>query len=279
MRRSTAIISALCAVIALNLILILVIRSNSPGPGPSHERTSGDAQAAPTQRPAQGTGGMPNESLPAVGVLVLEPSGCADCFNISRYVDDLRDTVTMDVSAGDPAPFHPARLPALAFNQTLERYPDEFVAGWETYGSRLVIPSGKYAGTWYLLPTLNAPYVDTASGSVRGRVNVTYVGMASCAQCYDVHLLRDWLRARDLDASRERDVDASSAEGKALVSRYAISALPTIIIQGDTSAYPAIAQAWETMGTNESDGTLVLRGLERLHVTYYDLAHGTVMRP
>ena len=169
------------------------------------------------------------------------------------------------------------RLPAIAFSSTVDEYPGNLTAGWETVGKIERLTSGQYNGTWYVLPTLNAPYVE--NGTVRGRVTATYITMDSCTDCYDVLLNREFMNASRIVPYKERFVDVSSPEGKELVATYKIRNVPTLIMSRDADAYPNVRPGWPVVGTIEQDGSYVLRNLQRLNVVYYDLNRSRVMRP
>ena len=80
--------------------------------------------------------------------------------------------------------------------------------------------------------------------------------------------------------SREKTVDASSSEGRALIRQYSIAALPTVIISPEAEAYADLITAWKGVGSVEKDGWLVFRKMDALgQETYNDLKTGTVIRP
>jgi hypothetical protein len=215
---------------------------------------------------------------PDVMTLILEDE-CDGCFDIRQYIAALNETIDMEVRAVDASDldlFASERLPAIAFNKSLEQYPS-LIEGWDQVGTVVNITAGKYAGEWYVLPTQNPPYLE--DGIVHGRVNVTYITMLECTQCYDVAEAGSWLNDSRITPYKERFVDVSSSEGKALVGRYGISAVPTIILSPDAAEYQNLQPSWQVVGTVEDDGYYVLRDLQRMQVTYYDLEKHEVMSP
>lgn len=215
----------------------------------------------------------------AVRTLIIEDkTRCPDCFDVREYITTLNDTVDMRVETvptGQLTLFKSDKLPAIAFNASIEAYPT-LVQGWDTVGYTVAL-SEPYAGTWYVLPTQNAPFY--ADGRVHGRVSVTYITMRSCTECYDVAILNASLATSRITPYRETTVDAESTEGKALLAKYNITAVPTLIMDGEAAAYPNLQPGWNIVGTIEEDGTYVLHDLQRLQVTYYDLALKKLMKP
>jgi hypothetical protein len=56
-----------------------------------------------------------------------------------------------------------------------------------------------------------------------------------------------------------KKVGITSTEGKALVKKYNISVVPTLIFDSEASLYPTISGVWKNVGTVEKDGSLVMR--------------------
>ena len=74
--------------------------------------------------------------------------------------------------------------------------------------------------------------------------------------------------------NNEKYVDVSSSEGKTLLSKYDITAIPTIILSKEISDYETIKKTLEQFGTFEQDGKFVFRKLDVLKVKYQDLKGG-----
>lgn len=271
MRRDLVIV--LAAILLLNVIAIMYIQMKDiqVKEEPLQETPM---QESREEAPLAANAASPK---PLVEVLVLEDANCPECFDIRQYLEELDDVLNMSVRQGPAGPFAPPRLPALAFNASVELYPESFLDGWESFGYSIDVAREPYQGKWYVLPTLNAPYI--LNDTVYGQVDVTYIDMASCEQCYNVTINRAFLEESRVTLYDERFVDVESVEGSALRSRYNITRVPTILLTGDVDEYPNIAAGWDVVGTVEHDGAYVLRDLQRLRVTYYDLEKREVMRP
>jgi hypothetical protein len=268
MARDHFLMYALCGVVLINVIAIMLLNNQLAA------RERAEAPLPPKAEPIR--------TQPSVRTLVIQDKvHCPDCFDLNAYATELEDTILMRVEQVDAATaptFSADILPAIAFNATLEEYP-ALIEGWELGGTVVTIPDGQYAGKWYVLPSQNAPRYSQKERRVLGRVTVTYLTLDSCTECYDVFITRGFLNDSRITVHKEIIVDAESSQGKALVARYNISALPTILMDDEADAYPNIGPGWEIMGTIEQDGTYTLRELQRLNVPYYDLQRKKLMKP
>jgi|GEM_PF-7002877 len=272
----------LSAIVLLNIIAIVILGQRverqeeewdrlQVGTNLTEPAQASDAPSSPPQKQVIRT-------QPLVRTLILEDTErCPRCWDIRTYIEALNDTINMAVETAPHDLFALPRLPALVFNASLEGYPTLMV-DWEKTGYTVTIPDGAYAGTWYVLPTYNAPYYSLIDNTTRGLVNVTYLTMESCVECYDSEIM-----GRFLDSSRvtytTRTVDVESPAGRRLVVMYNITALPTMLMDAQAGEYAALRSSWDIVGTIEKDGTYVLRDLQRFDVTYYDIVYAKLMNP
>ena len=68
----------------------------------------------------------------------------------------------------------------------------------------------------------------------------------------------------------------SSDEGVALLGKYGIKKVPTMILSGDMDSYPALTGIWSQVGTVK-DGVYVFQNVEVLQLPFKDLATGQVV--
>ncbi|MFH1256352.1 MAG: hypothetical protein V1494_03585 [Candidatus Diapherotrites archaeon] len=132
---------------------------------------------------------------------------------------------------------------------------------------------------FYVLREVQPPYNDLSTGKLVGLTSLTYLVDASCAECYDANVHRQILENNfGIAVESEKYIDISSAEGKALLADYNITAVPTAIISGDASAYTGLNSAWGQVGTVEPDGAYVFRELSLLgEIKFKDLASGKII--
>ncbi len=153
------------------------------------------------------------------------------------------------------------RLPALVLSGDLEQYP-VLVRQWGRVGHRA------QDGNFVLAKT-PPPYRDVSTNQIRGLVNVTLIKDPSCTPCYDPMRHVDYLRGLGLTIEDIRSVDASSEAGHAFVERYALRALPSMIVSSEAKEYSFFEEVWAQLGTKESDGSFVFRSQAEIPLVVY----------
>ena len=127
---------------------------------------------------------------------------------------------------------------------------------------------------YYLFKTAIPPYKELSTSQIKGIVDITYIENKTCADCFNVTILKGSFQGMGVYIDNEKYVDVSSAEGKALLSQYDITAIPTIILSKEIADYETIQKTLEQVGTIEKDNNFVFRKLDVLKVKYQDLKGG-----
>jgi hypothetical protein len=216
-----------------------------------------------------------NSILGQVSVVEIFPD-CGECFDVSTFVDYLEsDAVAMlivnrtelDLNSSEAqstiAKYNITKLPTFVLSSDASVYPIIDQA-WSKYGT--AEPDGSYVWRNYL-----PPYVDLdQNGSVVGVVDMIELVDSSCTDCYNVSLHKQGLSIDpfNLFFGNVERVEANSTDGQLVISKYNITAYPTIVLSNDALLYPGFKDTWEGMGTVESDGMLVFRALDLLGVQY-----------
>jgi hypothetical protein len=120
------------------------------------------------------------------------------------------------------------------------------------------------------------PYIEVASGQLKGVVNVVYLTDNSCAKCYDVNIHNFALKNLGITPKESKTLDVSSDEGKALVEKYKIKVAPTILLFGELDEYKNLQQIWPTYGEVTSDNTYIFTKVDEMG-TYKDLVKNKVV--
>lgn len=127
--------------------------------------------------------------------------------------------------------------------------------------------------------SVQPPYFEISSKTVKGFVDITYITDISCATCYDVvNVQRPILMRFALAIENEKVVDIKDSEGKELLEKYKITSVPTVVISGEIGEYKALADIWNQVGTIEGDGAYVFREAGAFGKDYKDLATGKVVK-
>ncbi len=216
-----------------------------------------------------------------VSLVHLKKDDCADCFNIAPLIEQLsnsglkfskQEEIDIGTVKGKElvAKYSITKVPTIILDKEADVYP-AIVQGWNQLGS--VEGDGAY-----VMRQIPLPYYSTDEKRIIGLVTMTVLADKTCADCYepnDFH--KPILQRMGVVFDSERRVDISSSIGKALVSKYSIEKVPTIILEGDMEEYPVLVSAWKDVGSVESDGTYVFRNVEVVQEQYKDLSTNTVV--
>lgn len=137
---------------------------------------------------------------------------------------------------------------------------------------------GETIDNTFVLRQVIPPYIDTATGQLKGEVAVTYITDAACKECYDVKLHEASLTNFGVMTGNTKTVDVSSAEGKELLKKYNITKVPTIIITGQPAEYQSLKSIWATVGEVASDGSYVFTKLDEMGGSYFDLKQNKLIK-
>lgn len=191
--------------------------------------------------------------IPPKQVTVTVFNGCEDCFNITAAVDSIKQQKNLNITSVKELNFEESKIGAGTYN--ISKLPAVVVTGdianltiqnFEAHGDALVFSQS--------LP----PYYDVASSSIKGKVTAILLEEKSCTNCFNLSQVMEELKRAGIKSSETR-IDSKSAEGKQLISQYKIEKLPTIIFNKDALEYDVVKQVWSQVGSEESDGKLVLR--------------------
>ncbi|MBI2004320.1 hypothetical protein HYS72_02535 [Candidatus Pacearchaeota archaeon] len=129
---------------------------------------------------------------------------------------------------------------------------------------------------FYAVHSTVPPYRDLLQNKIVGLVDVVYLTNNVCSVCYDVSVNRDILLQFGLVLNNENTYDINSPEGKQFAQKYNVKKAPIIILSPDAKYYSLLEQAWESVGTIESDGWFVMRNPELIG-TYWDLEENKIV--
>ena len=217
-----------------------------------------------------------------VKVISIVDSGCASCTNFEGFVDYLRQNrvsisesreVEWNSAEGKELlkKFNLARAPALLISEDISEY--KTIPALMKNQLNATISSG-----WFAMSAFKAPYREVSSEKVVGLAELILLKDSSCSECYDVKVNKNILARFGIVFGSEREIDVSSAEGKALVEKYKIKKAPIIIISPEGKYYNDFITAWDGVGSTESDGWYVMRTPEIIGLVR-DLETGAIVQP
>lgn len=218
-----------------------------------------------------------------IELTVLSAPACAECFDVSALVTPLKSNAQIKVTAEKTLEYTSDEGSALIQKYGITRVPTLIVHGNTEKAfdeASFTQNLGKKAEDGALVVmSVPAPYIDVASGSVKGTFTVTYITDKGCKECYDPTMHRAALVGLAMKATGEKFVDRTDTEGKQLVAQYKIESTPTIILTGELGEYPRFQQIWPTVGTVEKDGAHVFRLGQQYMGTYHNLKTGKLVIP
>ena len=214
-----------------------------------------------------------------VDVTFLTAPGCAECSNITMLKPQLTlmgvalgktEEISYDSAAGKAlvAKYKIAAVPTVIFSSDAALY-SALAQVWPNVGT---VEAGDY-----VLRAVNPPFINLTTGRKAGIVRVVYLDDASCKECQLPRLKTIIESSFGFEKAASATYDISSEEGKALVAKYGIKAVPTVILQGDTLPYADVVDTWKQLGTLETDNALVWRDLSVLDAAYRNLTTGKVV--
>lgn len=224
---------------------------------------------------------QPANPVAQAKVIILTSRHCGNkCWDANLFVDALKsknieitDVQTTKVDSLWPwtkgralaKEMQVTKVPTVVVEMDFDKNPDLKAFFSESLGSMV---NGKF-----VLNRILAPYYDASLKKLRGEITITYLTDKSCKTCYDVKTHETALKNLGAPINQSKTVDVSSAAGKALIDKYKITKVPTILLSGEVSEYQVLVQAWADVGTVNEDGTYIFTNLD-LMGDYKDLTTG-----
>lgn len=218
-----------------------------------------------------------------ISLIHLKKDDCKDCFDLTPSIEQLstsglkfeeQKSVDVDSDEGKTLldKYSIKKVPTMIMDKEAEVYPN-IMQSWNQMGS---IEDDGY----FVMREISPPYYSVEEERVKGLISMTILLDNSCEACYNPETFhKPILQRMGVVFEEEKKVDISSSEGKALIDKYEIEKIPTILLKGDAEEYPALVSAWAPVGTVESDGTYVFRNVEVSRQPYKDLTTNEVVEP
>ena len=210
---------------------------------------------------------------------MITDKNCPECFNVAPMVANLKNanvvlTNQRELDRADDeakaliSQYAIAKLPALILRGEVQK---------NTELKPTLARMGDITDTTFVLRQIGGPYVVAATGEVKGKTELTLISAAACAECYDVTQHPIILSQFGLNPTIT-NVDAASPEGRAVRRQYQITLVPTFILTGEVSEYPALVNIWPQVGVVKDGAYVFTAGVSAMG-TYQDLATGQTVSP
>ena len=201
-----------------------------------------------------------------VNIIEIKPPDCKVCNNMSRFREMISHLCYIsqylvadyntELAQGLIEKYNITRLPAVILSPEAKEY-KLLNMKWENIG---IIEKDNYLVSTQLTP----PFYSIPENRVVGLVNLTYLYDPNCIECYDYNLHRATLERFYVKIVNESLVDIHSKEGRRLIEKYNITAIPTFIASPDLKYYKELMNIWDQVGTIEPDGFFVFRNMGKM---------------
>ncbi|MBI3036037.1 hypothetical protein HYY71_06990, partial [Candidatus Woesearchaeota archaeon] len=190
-----------------------------------------------------------------IELTLIKNSKCSDCFDISTIISHIKNA-NVNITKEKMYEFDSKEGKEIISKYKIDKIPSVVVTGEV---DKVNIQGLEKKGSIILLTKLEPPYTNTLTGAIEGRVILYHLKDSTCEKCNDLNPLINQIKSIGVNIYEEKVVSPITEEGKALIKKYNIDFVPTIILSKDAAAYGIIQQAWPQIGSIESDGSYVLR--------------------
>lgn len=219
-----------------------------------------------------------------IELTLITPTACESCVDGNTLLDTIQK---QNVSILNSKTFSAdsAEGSALIEAYGITRAPTVLVRGEfekETVRDVFASMNGEKNEDGTLVLQITQPvYMDLTTNEIVGLVDALYLTDSRCAECYDPTQHKAILENNfGVRFQNERTVDVTTSEGRALLSQYTITQVPTVLLSSSASAYDRLTAAWQQVGSVEEDGAYLFRKNEALDpIVYKNLETGETIRP
>lgn len=197
-------------------------------------------------------------------------SNCKECASLSKLKTQLERS-GIKIGRYDMVPYSSDEgkelisensitfLPALLISKDIEEY------WWAFSGIKSSLAEKE---DYYRFSEPLFPYQDIATQQVKGKVKITYVTNNSCEDCLNITKIKTSFQQLGIYIDSEKYADVNSIDGKNMLIKYNITAIPTVVLSKEIIDYTNIKSTLEAVGTFEKDNAFVFRKLDVLNAKY-----------
>ena len=211
----------------------------------------------------------------AVSLTKITTADCKDCFNIDNATAVFKK---QNVKIQEEQTFTDNSTQAQSLIKTLgiTRVPTYIVTGDVKKKSleAFVKANGKIKNNTFVFTKVQPVFIDPTTKKFMGRVTITYLTDATCAQCQDIKQLGEQYKKSGVVVAAENEIAWNTEEGQRLIGQYKITKLPTFLLSSDIDVYDEVKASWSRIGTVEQDKTYIARNL---FLPYRDVEKGQIV--
>jgi len=177
-------------------------------------------------------------SRPAEIQLTTIQADCKDCFDVSPVIESLKNG-NVDITDEQVLSSSSQEAQELILKYNIDKLPTLLVFG-ETDKTNL--NNFELENDALVFNSVTAPFVDSGTNEVKGRVEIINIVDTSCEACVSLESTANSLEQAGVSISNTKTVEYNSAEGKKLIKEFDIKAIPSILISSDIDSYPEVIE-------------------------------------
>ncbi len=183
-------------------------------------------------------------------ITTILPENCANCFDIKTIITTLK---TKNVNITQEKILKQSEAQMLIDTYHITQLPIVIVQGELT---KITVPEFRKEKDALIYNQTEFPYFSIPTNTIKGRVTLTVIKPDDCTVCKDLTSFSQTLH-KILTITSEKTLNEKDAQD--LIQKFNIKSLPTIILSQDAQDYTDFTKKWLTLGTQETDGTFILR--------------------
>ena len=199
-------------------------------------------------------------------LVVPDKDECEKCFDAQKIVNLIdsshnikilgKKTLTLGNLAYSKTigEYEIKNLPALVISGDIAD--KRIVGSWNSLGGKKV--NGKIVIQNLL------PFYDIAEKNTKGLISAILLKDDTCTECFNEEEYINMIQRRGMTIGNSTVYDISSDKGALLVEQYEITKIPALILSSDAGDYLGFAESWKEVGTEEEDGSFVLRNVQKI---------------
>lgn len=203
-------------------------------------------------------------------MIIIEDGNCDDCFDIQTTIDSVKKShvnITSERSIDLSSP----EAQSLIQKYNIEKVPTIILSGEI---NKTKVNSMVLKDDILLFNSVKPPYTNAQTKKVEGRVSSRIIRDSSCTNCPDLNTVVAGLKQAGVVIVSEETIERDSDEGQALIEKYGLEALPTVLFSADLTMYPEIVSNWNQMGSVKDDGSFATHAI---NPPYVDLTEDRII--
>jgi len=140
--------------------------------------------------------------LAEIQLTIIENTECADCFDISQIVNSIKNN-KVDITNEESLDLNSEKAKDLINKYNIKRVPTVLVFGEIDKSGNLGLNDDDE--DILIFTEVEAPYIDTDSNEIVGRVSLTYINDATCRNCTDLSFFTQQLKQLGVAIEDEKE--------------------------------------------------------------------------